>query len=176
MEENAVVNLIAMETAAPKRKLNRSAGAVYVALIALIIGSISLGNLLYARWLIPRYVTQPALYVLIALGCLYVYRRHFLSYRYTLTDEMLAIERIGGNGERAIAAVSLHHIRRIAGYRRAGNTTTRIVNAALPPRGMSTLVTVRENARETVYRIGASEDFAEKLTAQWRKAMAQKER
>ena len=116
MEENDVINLIAMETAEPKRKLNRSAGAIYAVLIALILGVIMLANFLYMKWQIPRFAVQPALYAAIAICGVIVYRRNYISFRYTLTDRMLAIEKIAGNREQTMIAVSLEDIRSIACY------------------------------------------------------------
>lgn len=175
MEENDVLTLIAMETAEPKRKLIRSAGAVYVVLIALIIGTISLANLLYARWQIPRYVVQPPIYVLIAICGVYAYQKHYLSYRYTLTDRMFAIERIAGSGERTMVAISLYEITNIAPYER-GNAQEGIRNASVLPRWRSVLILLEENGRESAYRISPSEEFLEQLNAQWRLHRPQKER
>lgn len=168
MEESDVLTLIAMETAEPKRKLNRSAGAVYVVLIALIVGTIALANLLYTRWQIPRYAVQPPIYALTAIFGIYAYRRHYLSYRYTLTDRMFAIERIAGGGERTIAAATLDEIADIVPYRhdirRKG-----MISASVLPRRKSTMVIIKEeNGRERAYCISPGEAFLMKLTAQWR--------
>jgi hypothetical protein len=175
MEENAVINLIAMETAEPKRKLNRSPGAIYAVLIALILGVITLANLLYARWQIPRFAVQPALYAAIAICGVIVYQRNYISFRYTLTDRMLAIERIAGYRERTLIAVSLRDIQAILSSRQGLYTKHRTYNASKTARSKSIAVVLIENGIETAWRISPSDDFLQKLTAQWRQARAQKE-
>lgn len=175
MEENSVINLIAMETAEPKHKLNRSAGAIYVALIALIIGAISLANLLDEHWQISRLIVQPALYAAIAICSWIVYRRHYISYRYTLTDRMFAIDRISGNRERTILAVPLTEINWISVFKRGAMNQKHIHNASILPRQKSIYIEYRENEAETIYRISPSDEFFEKLTAYWRTAGTQKE-
>ncbi len=174
MVENAVVTLIDIETAEPKHRITRSAGAVYAALIVLMIGCISLGNLLYARWQIPRYVTQPGLYALLALGGCYLYRRHHLCYRYTLTDKMLAIEQIGGRSEKTLAAILLSDISAIQADVGGGSAAGHIVRAALPPRNLQTRITARYGARQRAYVISASEAFVARLSVQWQVCNAER--
>ena len=166
MDKNPVVTLIAIENAAPKRRISRSAGAVYLMLIALMIGCISIGNLLYLHWQIPRVITQPALYALIA-GCgVYLYRRHYLRYRYTLTNEMFSIERIGLNGEKMLAAVSIADIRHID-RKKTKRATGRIIRASLPPTKAAPWISARIDGAEYLLQVGVSESFLEKLIAQW---------
>lgn len=165
MDENIIVNLLAMETDAPKRRITRSVGAIYVALIALMIGCISIGNLLYERWQIPRYLTQPILYILIALCGYYLYRRHYIRYRYTLTNEMLAIEQIGGSQERTIAAIMLGDIRTIGVGNAPHIARGKIIHASLPPHGNATRITVKTEVSETTYIIRVSEVFVQALQA-----------
>jgi hypothetical protein len=168
MEENTVVNLLAIETIAPKWRIARSAGAVYVMLIAVMIGCISLGNLLYATVQIPRQITQPILYALIAVCGFYLYRRHYICYRYTLTDEQFAIEEVGGRIEKTIAVVSLNDIRRISSFYDSTKITGKTIHAALPPKEAQTRITAISDGAETTYIVVASEEFIQKLTAQWR--------
>ena len=169
MDENNVVTLIEIETAAPKRRITRSAGAVYLALIVLMIGCISIGNLLYTNWQIPRFITQPILYLIIAICGYFIYRRHYLSYRYTLTDEMFAIEQIGGNSERTIAAISLRDIRRICDRDGAKDIRKNILHASIPPQKDTTWITTLVDGKEMTYTISASEEFVKELTDQWRR-------
>ena len=170
MDENPVVTLVAIETAAPKRRIARSAGAVYIALIAMMIGCISLGNLLYSLWQISRYVTQPILYAAIAICGAYLYRRHYRCYRYTLTDEMFAIEQIGFGGEKTLAVVWLTDILRIFDQPEQKRVIGRIIRASLPPLKAATWVQTLVDGNEVMYRISASERFVEKLIAQWQNA------
>ena len=175
MESNEVISLIAMETAEPKRKLNRSAGSVYVLLIAVVIGTISLANLLYARWQIPRYIVQPAIYTLTAAIGLYLYLRHTISYRYTLTDSMFAIERIAFNGERTIVAAPLNDILEIERPVGAQRDRTRARSATVFSRRNSMIIRIRENGAVQAYRISPSDEFVSKLFAQRQAVQKEKE-
>jgi hypothetical protein len=168
MDENAVVNLRAMETAKPKWRIARSAGAVYVMLIALMIGCISIANLLYANWQIPRQITQPALYVLIAICGFYLYRRHYICYRYTLTDDLFAIERVGGKVEKTIAVIAIEDIQAITQNTEKKMNAAKMIVASFPPKDRQTCILTMQNGRKTVYTISASEEFVNKLTAQWK--------
>ena len=170
MDENAIITLIAIESVAPKRRFTRSTGAIYIILIALIIGSMSAGNLLYERFSIPRYVTQPILYTVIAVVGYLVYRRNYLRYRYTLTTNTLAIEQIGGSEEKTLAAIDLSCIHQIQHDTRKERTKTRTVYAYLPPRKSITWVLENEDGKETRYAISASSEFLDQLNAQWQLA------
>lgn len=167
MDENTVVNLVAIETATPKWRIARSAGAVYIMLIALMIACISIGNLLYESFQISRHITQPILYTLIAICGVYLYRKHYICYRYTLTDELLAIEEVGGKAEKTIAVIELVDIRAISAYESSGKTSGRIIRASLPPRSAQTLVEASLDGKNISLTISASEEFVNKLTAQW---------
>ncbi|MEA4913955.1 MAG: hypothetical protein VB061_05250 [Christensenella sp.] len=170
MDENAVFTLVAMETASPKWRMTRSAGAVYTALIVLIIGCISVGNLLYERFSLPRHVTQPALYAMIAIAAYYIYRRHFLRYRYTLTSDTLAMEQLGGKVERILAVISLNDIHQIQRSDDKYKNKAKIVRASLPPYREATKVFAMIDEKEIQYEISASEEFSAKLVAQWQSA------
>jgi len=168
MEENAVVNLLAIETATPKWRIARSAGAVYIMLIALIIGCISIGNLLYASWQIPRHITQPILYALIAVSCVLLYRRHYICYRYTLTDNVLALEETGGRIEKTLAVISLQDIHAINMNAKEIKINGNLIRASLAPKETQTIIEAVHIGGKTTYTISASEEFVNKLTAQWK--------
>ena len=170
MDENAIITLVAMETIAPKRRITRSAGAIYIALILLIIGCMSAGNLLDEKFFIPRYVTQPILYAMITTTGYFVYRRNYLRYRYTLTTKTLAIEQIGGNEEKTLAAIDLSNIRLIQHHTLKQRSNLRTVYAYLLPRKNITWVLANEDGKETRYAISASEEFLDQLNEQWRLA------
>jgi hypothetical protein len=175
MEEKDILSLVAMETAEPKWKITRSAGAVYIILIALMIGTISPANLLYARWQIPRYAVQPSIYALIAICGFYIYKRHTISYRYTLTDRIFAIERITANKERTIAAASLEDIDIAEDSTRAHGAVTRGVHASTMPRRLSKTIYIEEKGTRTAYRISPSEELLKKLAEQIRIVKAKRE-
>lgn len=169
MDESNIVDLIAIETATPKRRITRSAGAIYAVLILLIIGCISLGNLLYDRLQISRYITQPALYLIIAASGYLLYRRNFIRFRYTLTNESLAIEKIGTK-ETTLAVISLRDIVGIYGADAGRKPTGRVVHATLMPAKRSTRVAAREDGVEATFAIGASESFIHQLNEAWQRA------
>ena len=175
MDENAIITLIAIETVAPKRRFTRSTGAIYIILIALIIGSMSAGNLLYERFSIPRYVTQPILYAVIAAICYLVYRRNYLRYRYTLTTNTLAIEQIGGSEEKTLAAIDLSCIHQIQHDTQKERSKAKTVYAYLPPRKSISWVLAKEDGNEIRYAISASDEFIDQLKEQWRLAMTSAE-
>ncbi|MDD4311691.1 MAG: hypothetical protein PHW41_04345 [Eubacteriales bacterium] len=147
--------------------MKRSAGAVYAALIILIIGCISAGNLLYERFSIPRHITQPILYAMIAFAGYYIYRRHYLRYRYTLTRDMLAIEQIGGKEERILAVINLRHIQQIQRNKNERSRNAKIVRASLQPNRDATRILAVIDGNETQFEISASEEFLAKLNEQW---------
>lgn len=167
MEENTVQTLVAMEISEPARKLKRSQGALYLALTALILAVISIANVLYARWQIPRYFVQPPLYALIAAACAYVYRRHYISFRYTLTDQTFAVERVAGNSDRALAAMLLADIESIDAPHRALPGRTRVLRASVRKARESKVVFSRMGEDETAILISPSEEFFLKLKTQW---------
>ncbi len=175
MEDNNVISLIAFDVSEPKRKINRSPGAIYTALIALIIGVISLANLLDARWNIPRYLVQPALYVIIAVGAIYVYLHYFVSFRYTLTDELIAVEKVAGKKETTILVTSLNTITEISRYDKKQKKCFSCTNASVQSKRNTTCITITQDGKDVMYCIASSEEFLEKLTAQWQIAKAQKE-
>ena len=175
MDENAIITLIAIETVAPKRRITRSAGAIYIILIALIIGAMSAGNLLYERISIPRYVTQPIFYAMIAIVGYLIYRRNYLCYRYTLTTRTLAIEQIGGSEEKTLAAIDLTLIQQIEHYPIKQKRKAKTIYAYLPPRKNITWVLAKEDGNETRYAISASSEFIDQLKEQWRLAMTSAE-
>jgi hypothetical protein len=149
--------------------MTRSAGAVYFALIVLMLACISIGNLLYAKWQIPRYLTQPILYGLIAICGLYLYRRHFVCFRYTLTDAHFAIEQVGGNKEKTIAVVMIRDIRQVAGQAEAKNLSGHKIDASLPPSKTAAWVLTVTDGVEIAYRISASEAFLDTMKQQMHK-------
>lgn len=171
MEESSVQTLVAMETSKPLKKLNRSAGALYLVLTVLILAVISIGNLLFSRWQISRYFVQPPLYVLIAFASIFVYRGHYVSFRYTLTDQTLAIERIAGNTERTYAAVLLTEIESIHTLERQMLKKTHVLRAYVRSVRELKAVFLRIGENKTAIVISPSEDFNTKLITQWETAI-----
>lgn len=171
MEESALINLLDIETAKPKRQITRSVGAIYIALIVLIIGCISIGNLLYQHYQIPRFLTQPVLYCIIAICGYYLYKRHYICFRYTLTDELFVIEQTGGNKEKTIAVIQLCEIKRIDSAETANKTRGKLIHTSLPPRKDATYITINATDREMIYTISATVEMVGKLKEAWKAAI-----
>jgi hypothetical protein len=166
MEENTVQTLVAFEIAQPRKRLSRSAGAVYFMLTALVLAVISAANFAATHWQIPREWVQLPLYVLLIAAGIFVYRRHYVCYRYTLTDQTFAMDRIAGNAERAIAAVDLRDIDWTRADHEGRKTAMRTINASVLPKRESVRLTIRLDDQETVLYISPSEEFYMTLQAQ----------
>ena len=168
MESSPVINLICMETVAPKRRFRHSAGAAYIILILMMIGAISLANLIEARWQIPRIYIQPALYLLIVGCAVYVYRFHTITYRYTLTEEVFVIEQISISKTRLITTLSLNDVQEISANRSESYPKAKRHNASVLPKTNSIFITVDSEGSARSYLISPSEEFIHLLNAQWR--------
>ena len=166
MEENTVQTLVAFEIAQPQKRLNRSAGAVYFLLTALVLTVISVANFAATHWQIPREWVQLPLYAILIAASILVYRRHYVCYRYTLTDQTFAVDQIAGNRERTIAAIDLSEIDGIPADHKDGRTAMRTIYASVLPKRKSARLTARLDGRETVLYISPSEDFFTTLQAQ----------
>ncbi|MEA5048791.1 MAG: hypothetical protein VB034_09315 [Eubacteriales bacterium] len=172
MGEETVQILVAMETAEPKKRLNRSAGAIYVVLTALILAVISAANLLYAKWQVPRFLVQPPLYVLITIGALLIYRRHYVSFRYTLTDQTFAVERLTDGNEKAVVSLLLKDVAEIGTH--PGKTFgRRVIFASFRPKKDSTAIRARLGEEEVVLWISPGETFLRKMVIQWQSVLGQ---
>ena len=170
MEEIRVETFIAMDRAVPKRHIARSDGALYALLLIAIIGIIVAGNALSYRFNLPRLFVQLTLYaVLLALGW-FVYRYCLVSFRYTLTERMLRIERIVGKKERAEENV---HLSDIAWIRRIAECSGDIGKTRSEYTGRKAdalAVRVRAAAKEYTLVLSPSGEFTEKLVRQWKTA------
>ncbi|MPM94144.1 hypothetical protein SDC9_141287 [bioreactor metagenome] len=174
MGENDVQNLICMENAAPKPRLIRSAGALYVVLLLLAIGSIAAANALEEHLRIPREYSQIALYALLLGAGLYIYRFRLTSFRYTLTDRYFSIDRLTGRSEKAEERLLLSDITYIGVFTPDEGFGIRwgaIRNRSILPVKKSTAIRYRENGEERNLLISPGEEMLEKLTAQWENAV-----
>ena len=131
MEENTVQTLVAFEIAQPRKRLNRSAGAVYFLLTVLVLAVISVANFAATHWQIPREWVQLPLYAILIAASILVYRRHYVCYRYTLTDQTFAVDRIAGNRERTMAAIDLSEIDDIRGDHEGDKPATHAIYASV---------------------------------------------
>jgi len=159
-----------METIEPKRKIVRSNGALYVLLLLLVIGVITAGNLLSERWDLPRAIVQITLYVLLLVLGWAVYRYCLTSFRYTLTDRLLSVERVVGRKERADECVHLSDITRIGPYDKERETGRRARRLYVNGRKDALAVHVRGAGGGRTLLINPGAEFREKLVSQWKSA------
>lgn len=166
MEEDTVQTLVAFEISQPAKKLNRSAGALLFLLAALVLFIILAANLLSTALEIPRETIQLPLYALLLAASCFVYRRHYVCYRYTLTNQTFAVDRISGNKERALFAVLLRDMALV----QPGNTTRVRVKHVVHASVLSERRSIRMNAtldgHKTVFYLSPSKEFYATLQAQ----------
>lgn len=174
MGENDVQNLICMENAAPKPRVIRSAGALYVALLLLAIGSIAAANALEEHLRIPRKYSQIAFYALLLGLGLYIYRFRLTAFRYTLTDRFFSIDRLAGRNEREEERLPLSDIIDIGMIIPESRFRVRlgaIRNRSFLPKMKSTAIRYRDNGEERILLVSPGDEMLEKLTAQWKNAV-----
>ena len=168
MESETVQTYLSMERSEPKRRILRSDGALYLAVLLGVLAVIWGANALSSRYDWPRLYVQLSLYAVL-IGLMFVlYRKCLLVFRYTLTDRMLSVERMVGKKCKPEESVHLSDITAIRPVSEAGG--------ALPkPRGCFTgrrrdalAVTVREPARTFTLLLSPSDPFTASLTAQWK--------
>lgn len=174
MEETNVQTLICMENSAPKPRVIRSAGALYVVLLLLAIGSIAAANALEERLQIPREYSQIAFYALLLGAGWYIYRFQLTAFRYTLTDRFFSIDRLTGRNEREEERLPLSDIidiGMIIPERRFRVRLGAIRNRSFLPKKRSTAIRYRDNGEERILLVSTSVEMLEKLTAQWKNAV-----
>lgn len=168
MKESTVQTLVALETAQPAKKLNRSAGAIYFALIMLVLAAITTANFLFLHWQIPRIYVQLGLYALFAAVGFYIYRNHYVCFRYTLTNQAFAVERIAGSKERSLAAISLSDIESVSPYNSMRVAAKTTLYASVWRKRNSIQMVARFEERKTILYFSPSKDFLDSLQAQLR--------
>lgn len=169
--EERVEQLLCMERAEPKRRILVSDGALYATLLLAVIAVITLGNALSRRFDWPQAVVQVSLYaLLLALGWL-VYRYGLVSFRYTLTEHALYIERVIGKRIKAEAHISLEDIECIRPCREAyDNGTGKGLPLYTGRRRDAWLLHVQGRGREPggAFILSPSDNFTGKLINQWK--------
>ena len=158
--------LLAMETAEPKWRLIRSSGALYTVLILLVFGAIAAANALNMHFDVPRAAVQIPLYALILLYGWYARRTDLTRYRYTLTDRVLAVERIVGGKERSSAAVDISDIIEVTSGERAAKTGVPAVRWSVRRARESAALRIRGETGERLWLISPEAEFLDKLAAQ----------
>ncbi len=169
MEAENVQTYICMERSEPKRRILRSDGALYLAVLAGVLAVIIGANALSSRYQWPRLFVQLTLYVVLLAVMYVIYRCCMLSFRYTLTDRMLSVERLVGKKCKPEESV---HLRDVVAICPVAEATA----ALQAPRGVYTgrrrdtlAVTVCEPKRTFTLLISPTNEFADKLIKQWKR-------
>ncbi len=166
MEEDTVQTLVAFEISQPAKKLNRSAGALLFLLIALVLFIILAANLLSTALEIPRETIQLPLYALLLAASYFVYLRHFVCYRYTLTNQTFAVDRISGNKERALFAILLSDMEVVLPDDETRVRSKHVIYASVFPKRRSIRMNATLDGHKTVFFLSPSEEFYATLQAQ----------
>ena len=170
METSVVENHVMIEKAAPRRQFVRSDGALYVLMLALVVGVIVAGNVLSARWGLPRLYVQLSLYAVLIAAGYWVYRHCLVVFRYALTDRMLTIDRIVGKKVRNDENVHLCDIVALRPFDKTNRDTGKLRGLYVNRRRDALAVTVSAGGRRFTILMSPSEEFAGKLLTQWKTA------
>lgn len=161
VEERAIEDFICMEKVAPKRGAIRSHGVLYALLLAAVLFAMALGNALTKRFAWPRAAVQLPLYAMVLLLGVYLYRVRMVSYRYTLTNRTLTIERYVGTHLHARVPVPLAELEAMAQDHKPRGA--RVADYGLR-RGNGCVLTLTDGRRLV---IDPTEEFIGKLRQQW---------
>ena len=101
------------ETVEPAKRIIRSDVALYVLVVVVVFAAILLVSALIVLLGLPEFVSQLALFAALLVFGWRLYRVRLLSYRYTLTERMLSVDRIVGRKQRPELAVHLSDITHI---------------------------------------------------------------
>ena len=169
--DGRVETLLHMERAEPKRRILASGGALYAVLLASVILAIVVGNDISGRFLVPRAYVQPALYAVLLLAGYVFYRFRLLSYRYTLTDRTLGVDRILGGRERAKVRVALSDIGEIRPLSdRTGAPPVRPASFYRGKRREALYILYRRDGVLGAILLSPSDTLKGKLLEQWKNA------
>lgn len=168
--EDRVENLIMLERAEPKKRILASTGALYAALLIGVILVIVLGNDISARFHWPRIIVQLLLYgLLAALGYL-IYRFRLTSFRYTLTERMLRIDRIVGVREvsqQRVRLADIRSIRRVSKHSPAAGG--RVSRLYIGRKRDALALSYRADGGAGTLLLSPSEEFCDQLVQAWKK-------
>lgn len=158
---------ICMDRAEPKKRFLSSGGALYAALLLAVIGVIMLANALSRYWNWPRAIVQISLYALLLALAWLVYRFRLVSFRYVLTSRALSVDRVVGRKIRHEASLRLADIRSIRPVSEETGEGKRLPLYTGRRRDALALA-ASENGQRRTLLVSPSEEFTEKLIAQWK--------
>lgn len=157
------------ETVEPAKRFIRSDVALYVLVVVVVFAAILLVSALIVLLGLPEFVSQLVLFAALLVFGWRLYRVRLLSYRYTLTERMLSVDRIVGRKQRPELAVHLSditHIRPAAQLPQ--NVPGKRVSLCLGDKTQATAVAYRAGGEASILLLSLSDGMREKLIAQWK--------
>lgn len=170
MEELRVQRYIRTDQADSKRRWIHSEGALAALLLCGALGVIVAGNALSVRLDVPRAYLQLPLYAALALLGWAAYRRCLTSFRYTLTDCELIVERVVGWRVRPGECAALSEIERIVPFAKLDRPVGGLRKLSARRKRDSLAIVMYAERRARVLLISPGEEFIEELMAQWTNA------
>lgn len=157
------------ETVEPAKRIIRSDVLLYVLVVIVVFAAIFLVSALILLFQLPELVSQLVLFAaLLAFGWR-LYRVRLLSYRYTLTERMLSVDRIVGRKQRPELAIHLSDISHIRPFAQLPQDTPgKRVGLYLGDRKSTTAVVYRVGGTPTILLLSLSDGMRQKLIEQWK--------
>ena len=157
------------ETSEPPRSIIRSDLLLYVLVLLLVVLLIFVVSALIVVFELPELLSQLTLFAFLWAFGWRLYRVRLISYRYTLTERMLSVERIVGRRVKPELAV---HLADITGIRPcsalSGEEGGKRERLYLGKKADATAVTYRVSGVPYTMLLSMSEEMRTKLIAQWK--------
>ena len=157
------------ETSEPQRRIIRSDVLLYVLVLLFVVALIFLVSAFIVVFQLPELISQLTLFAFLWLFGWRLYRVRLISYRYTLTERMLSVDRVVGRRIKLELAV---HLADITGIRPCaelpadeGGKRERLY---LGKKADTTAVTYRVGGVPSTLLLSMSEEMRGKLIAQWK--------
>lgn len=157
------------ETVEPAKRIIRSDVLLYVLVVVVVIAAILLVSALIVLFELPELMYQVVLFAaLLAFGWR-LYRARLLSYRYTLTERMLSVERVVSRKVRPEMAVHLADIAYIRPFAALpAGEGGKLERLYLGNRKDATAITYRIGGVSSTMLLSMSDEMSRKLIAQWK--------
>ena len=158
------------ETVEPAKRFIRSDVALYVLVVVVVFAAILLVSALIVLLGLPEFVSQLVLFAALLVFGWRLYRVRLLSYRYTLTERMLSVDRIVGRKQRPELAVHLSDITHIRPAAQLPQKSCRASASACAwgDKTQATAVAYRAGGEASILLLSLSDGMREKLIAQWK--------
>lgn len=161
MEQEPTIVVYA-ERNAPKRRIVRSDGALYLLLLLLTFGMIAGTYALSKALSVNRLYLQIGLYALLLAIGYAIYRLRLVDYLYELTTDALLVTQVVGSRQKRLVSVPFERITEIGAYRNSDAKAAPV--AYRGRREATTAIWYTEAGERHVLLINASDTLKEKLT------------